>query len=265
MRWSVSMVHTLLLVFHQLICCPVPYKAQPSPYLITLLTSWDSKHILFLFFPPFNVFICLFIYLKSEENWWKSSQILALHTSVSRLCFTGLNELDILKGKQLGWFHLGLFRHYMRSILLLYCVDVGHSPSSNPSVNSIWELFHRFALFLKYCLFHGRLSFFEEWNQMSPKSAKKPASASVPPRSSIRPFLFYFSQLSKGSISFCFLSLSEGMQYTVGPQFDMNLLKFLCMYYIILLFMTDKYTELIFILLHFINIYITISILKCLQ
>lgn len=45
------------------------------------------------------------------------------------------------------------------------------------------------------------------------------------------------------------------MQYFVAPQFDMDLLTFLCMYYIILLLMTDKYTELIFILLHFIYIH----------
>lgn len=49
--------------------------------------------------------ICAFFHLKTEEkvqiggNHLKS---LALNTSVSRICFTGLNELtDILKGKQL--------------------------------------------------------------------------------------------------------------------------------------------------------------------
>lgn len=59
----------------------------------------------------------------------------------------------------------------------------------------------------------------------------------------------YFTSLSstKGRFLFAlFLSLRE-RNTLVSPHFiDMNLLTFLCMYYIILLLMTDKYTELIF-------------------
>lgn len=91
---------------------------------------------------------------------------------------------------------------------------------------------------------------------MSPKSAKKKPHLLLSPRVFSPSFLFDFSQLYEELISLCSLTLSEGMQYTVGPRFiDMNLLTFLCMYYTILLLMTDKYTELIFILLHFIYIH----------
>lgn len=67
----------------------------------------------------------------------------------------------------------------------------------------------------------------------------------------------YFPSFSsaKGRSTFL-LFLSEGMQYMIGPQFiDMNLLTFLCMYSIILLLMTDEYTELIFYFVTF-HIYI---------
>lgn len=71
--------------------------------------------------------------------------------------------------------------------------------------------------------------------------------------SSLRPF--YFTSQLEVLIFLYYLSLSEGMQYSVSPQFiDMNI-DILCMYYMILLLMTDKYTELIFILLHFIYIH----------
>lgn len=62
---------------------------------------------------------------RKGTNWWKSSQILALNTIVSRLFQDRMSRLNILKGKQLEWFHLGLCWHYRRSILLLCCVDIG--------------------------------------------------------------------------------------------------------------------------------------------
>lgn len=108
-----------------------------------------------------------------------------------------------------------------------------------------WEFLHSFAQFLFniHHLGHGSLSFH---NKMQPNKSRF-----CPPLWVIHPSrCFLSSTMSRSPFS---LSLSEGMQYTVGPQFiDMNLFTFLCMYYIILLLMTDKYTELIFILLHFI-------------
>lgn len=131
-------------------------------------------------------------------------------------------------------------RHYMRSILLLYCVDVGLQSLQHSSCKQYLGVISPLSsVFLNIVSFTDDRAFSRKWNQTSPKSAKKPhlLLPPLPPLLSsgllsVLFFLSYFSQLSKGSISFCSLSLSEGMQYTVGPQFiDMNLLTFLCMYY----------------------------------
>lgn len=58
-----------------------------------------------------------------------------------------------------------------------------------------------------------------------------------------RPFFVFaveFLSSQKGRL-FCYFSLTEGMQYTVGLLF----IYFFHMYYKILLLMTDEYTELI--------------------
>lgn len=101
------------------------------PYILSHYWQDGTPNKQILICPPpcFHVCVCLFFYLKSEERVQISEnhlKFLALNTSVFRLCFTGLNELtDIWKGKQLEWFHLGLWWHYKRSILLLCCVDIG--------------------------------------------------------------------------------------------------------------------------------------------
>lgn len=189
-----------------------------------------------------------------------------LQTLFYRIFF--LNELtDISKGKQLEWFHLGLCWHYIRSILLFYCVDIGpQSPTfSIPAVNSIWELFHRLALFPKRRLFHGRLSRLEETepNESQMCKKKKTPHLFLPPPVFSPSSLFDFSQIYEGSIFFFFCSFSLwGNAIHCRPSDYWH--GFVCMYYIILLLMTDEYTEL-FLFCYISYIYINISILKCLQ
>lgn len=101
-------------------------------------------------------------------------------------------------------------------------------------------------------------AFMRIWNQMSPKSAKKVIC--MCPLGSF-PFFFLFSSLRRVDLSALFLPLRECNTLSALSLLTQSI-DILCMYYIILLLMTDKYTEL-FILLHF--IYIKISILKCLQ
>lgn len=248
MRWSVSMVHTWLLVFHQLFCCPVPYKAQPSPVSAHYWLA-GTQNTFSVFCPPspspFIVFICAFLCLKSEEKVQfgeKSSQILALpHQCLQTLFYRFWIELwTFWRGSSWNDFILDCARHYMRSILLLYCVDVGLQSLQHSSCKQYLGVISPLSsVFLNIVSFTDDRAFSRKWNQTSPKSAKKPhlLLPPLPPLLSsgllsVLFFLSYFSQLSKGSISFCSLSLSEGMQYTVGPQFiDMNLLTFLCMYY----------------------------------
>lgn len=179
-----------------------------------------------------------------------------------------LNELtDISKGKQLEWFHLGLCWHYIRSILLFYCVDIGpQSPTfSIPAVNSIWELFHRLALFPKRRLFHGRLSRLEETepNESQMCKKKKHPTCFCPLQSSLRPLYLTSLRSTKGRSFFFFCSFSLwGNAIHCRPSDYWH--GFVCMYYIILLLMTDEYTEL-FLFCYISYIYINISILKCLQ
>ena len=158
-------------------------------------------------------------------------------------------------GKQLEWVHLGLCWHYMRSILLLYSVDIGLQHSSCkqylgviPSLCSVsWISLNIFGW-----------AVLRKWNQTSPKSAKKmkpPPTCFSPPVVLSPSFLFDFSDLRKGwSLFALFLPLRECNTLSALSLFDMNLLTFLCMYYIILLLMTEIY-RIIFILLHFIYIH----------
>lgn len=70
----------------------------------------------------------------------------------------------------------------------------------------------------------------------------------LPLGSSLRPF--YFISLSSTKGGSLFLSRRE-----CNTLLALSLLTFLCMYYMILLLVTDEYTELIFILLHFIYLH----------
>lgn len=94
-----------------------------------------------------------------------------------------------------------------------YCCFVvwtlDRSPSSIPAVNSIWEILHRLAVFLKYDLFHGWLSFPEE---TEPNGVPKVQKTHL----LLSPRVFYpshyFTSLSstKGRFLFAlFLSLRE--------------------------------------------------------
>lgn len=248
MRWSVSMVHTWLLVFHQLFCCPVPYKAQPSPVSAHYWLAGTQNTFSFFCPTPPPPSSCSFV----RSSAWKvkkryslvkkSSQILALpHQCLQTLFYRFWIELwTFWRGSSWNDFILDCARHYMRSILLLYCVDVGLQSLQHSSCKQYLGVISPLSsVFLNIVSFTDDRAFSRKWNQTSPKSAKKPhlLLPPLPPLLSsgllsVLFFLSYFSHLSKGSISFCSLSLSEGMQYTVGPQFiDMNLLTFLCMYY----------------------------------
>lgn len=85
---------------------------------------------------------------------------------------------------------------------------------------------------------------------MSPKSAKKTPKTNPPPLLFLTVLFFQVYELHKGSSP-----SPRECNILSAPQFDMNLLTILSMYYIILLLMTDESTEL-FILLHFIYMYI---------
>lgn len=76
--------------------------------------DWSLTQTFIFCFPPFKVCICLPLGLKIC-NWWKSSQIFALNTTLFYFVHAWMYTL---KGKQLEWY-VGLCRHY-RSIMLLY-------------------------------------------------------------------------------------------------------------------------------------------------
>lgn len=180
-------------------------QSTAFPRICTLLTSWDSKHILF-FLPhppsPFIVFICAFLCLKSEEKVQfgeKSSQILALpHQCLQTLFYRFWIELwTFWRGSSWNDFILDCARHYMRSILLLYCVDVGLQSLQHSSCKQYLGVISPLSsVFLNIVSFTDDRAFSRKWNQTSPKSAKKTPSASAPPSpspllgSSIRPFFF---------------------------------------------------------------------------
>lgn len=143
---------------------------------------------------------------RKGRNWWESSQILALNTSVSRLCFTGLYELtDILKGKQLEWFHLGLCWHYEVNSVALLC---GHW-TAVPLAFQLYTVFGRYSIaylcFLNITFLMDDWAVLRKWNQTSPKSAKNPSASA--PSGLLSVLLFDFSQIYEGSISFCSLFL----------------------------------------------------------
>lgn len=116
-------------VFHLICCCPVHYLSTALPMSYHTIDYLGKAHYDFFWF--FSSLRCMHLSVhfpgkqRKGTNWWKSSQILALNTIVSRLFQDWMSRLNILKGKQLEWFHLGLCWHYRRSILLLCCVDIG--------------------------------------------------------------------------------------------------------------------------------------------
>lgn len=99
------------------------------------------------------------------------------------------------------------------------CFTLWTLDSSIPAVNSIWELFHRFALFPEY----RWISFIEpSWGNGTkrvPKVQKRSPHLLLAPCGPLSVLFIWLLRSTKGSISLCSLSPSEGMQYTVGPQF----------------------------------------------
>lgn len=100
--------------------------------------------------------------------------------------------------------------------------------------------------FLNIIFFHGWLSFLKEMELKESQKCKKNICFCPLGLLSVL-FILFLSALRRVDL---FLSRRE-----CNTLLALSLLTFLCMYYMILLLMTDEYTELIFILLHFIYIH----------
>lgn len=121
--------------------------------------------------------------------------------------FPGLNELtDISKGKQLKWFHLGLFWHHIKSILLLYWVDIGLQSLKDSSCKRYLGVISSPSCFLNIASFMDDWAVLRKWNQTSPKNAKNP-SASAPSGPLSVLFIWLLSDLRRVDLSLLSFSL----------------------------------------------------------
>lgn len=126
--WNVTMVHTWTLIISPFAIVLCLTKHSLPPYLI-LLTGRDSKRTTICCFPSAFPRVSLSVPLLEKWRkgtiWWKSSQILALNTSVSRLCFSRIERADRHFEGEAAEVISSLCWHHIRSILLLYWVDIG--------------------------------------------------------------------------------------------------------------------------------------------
>ena len=116
-------------------------------------------------------------------------------------------------GRRASWNDLIWDWHYMRSIPLLYFLDIGPQSVLHSNCKRYLGVILYFR-FLNIIFFHGWLSFLKEMELKESQKCKKNICFCPLGLLSV---LFYFISLSsaKGGS----LSLSEGMQYTVSPQF----------------------------------------------
>lgn len=114
--------HTLPYVWSVdlLLSCALLSTVLPNSY--HTIDKFGLKNTLTFVFPPSTcASVCSSAWkVKKRYKLEEIISMLALNTSVSRLCFTGLIKLmDISEGKQLEWFHLVLTLHKVNTVALL--------------------------------------------------------------------------------------------------------------------------------------------------
>lgn len=217
-------------LFYLLLFCAVQSTAQPVSYR-NILNSWGKHVVFFSHFHSYSEGSSSWKIPDKGTSWWHLQDRTSSDFRVC-CCCRGGGLLTLVSGRG----------HYVRSILLSsFLVRTLHcSPSSIPAVSSIWDSSGGLNLQLK-----------QRFLDILLRKCNNPPSLLLHfPGSSIRPIILPLS-----------FSLGECNTRSALKVIHQNILTFffLCMYYMILLLMTDEYTELIFYFVTF-HIYINISI-----